>query len=103
MIDFIEEGNEKEALNLANQNLEAEFIVENIPSLEDQGFEYVEVKNIFVEFPYIEEINGIKIPLFKHSQASFILEVPKEIVSDWMDKQDNIYKFNQELLEKWFE
>ena len=44
LIDFIEEGNEKEALNLANQNLEAEFIIENIPSLEDEGFEYVEVK-----------------------------------------------------------
>ena len=56
-----------------------------------------------MEFPYIEEINGIKIPLFKHFQASFILEGPKEVVSDWMDKQDNIYKFNQELLEEWFE
>jgi len=103
LIDFIEEGNEKEALNLANQNLEAEFIIENIPSLEDEGFECLEVKNIFVEFPYIEEINGIKIPLFKYFGASFILEGPKDVISDWMDKQDNIYKFNQELLEEWFE
>ena len=103
LIGFIEEGNEKEALNLVNQNLDAEFNIDSISPFEDEGFECLEVKNIFVEFPYIEEINGIKIPLFKHFGASFILEGPKEVIGDWMDKQDNIYKFNQELLEEWFE
>ena len=103
LIDFIEVGNEKEALNLANKNLEAEFNIDKIPSFEDEGFECLEVKNIHVEFPYIEEINEIKIPLFKYFQAGFILEGPKEVIGDWMDKQDNIYKFNQELLEEWFD
>ena len=103
LIGFIEEGNEKEALNLVNQNLDAEFIIENISSFEDEGFEFVEVKNISVLNPHIEEIDGIKIPLFKYFQASFILEGPKEVIRDWMDKEDNIYKFNEILFEEWLE
>ena len=68
LIGFIEEGNEKEALNLVNQNLDAEFIIENISPFEDEGFEFIEVKNISVLNPNIEEIDGIKIPLFKYFQ-----------------------------------
>ena len=103
LIGFIEEGNEKEALNLVNQNLDAEFIIENISPFEDEGFEFIEVKNVSVLNPNIEEIDGIKIPLFKYFQASFILEGPKEVISDWMDKEDNIYKFNEELFEGWLD
>ena len=103
LIGFIEEGNEKEALNLVNHNLDAEFIIENISSFEDENFEFIEVKNISVLNPHIEVINGIKIPLFKYFQASFILEGPKEVISDWMDKEDNIYKFNEELFEDWLD
>ena len=103
LIKFIEDGNEKEVLNLVNQNLEAEFILENISSFEDEGFEFVEVKNISVLNPYIEENDGIKIPLFKYFQASFILEGPKEVIKYWMDKEDNIYKFNEELFEEWLD
>ena len=103
LIDFIEGGNKKEALNLVNQNLDAEFIIENISPFEDEGFEFIEVKNISVLNPYIEEIDGIKIPLFKYFQASFILEGPKEIISDWMNKEDNVYKFNEEIFEEWLD
>ena len=103
LIGFIEEGNEKEALNLVNQNLDAEFIIENISPFEDEGFEFIEVKNISVLNPHIEEIDGIKIPLFKYFQASFILEGPKEVIKDWMDKEDDIYKFNEELFEEWLD
>ena len=103
LIGYIEEGNDKEAASLANQNLDAEFIIENISSFEDEGFEFIEVKNISILNPYIEEINGIKIPSFKYFQASFILEGPKEVISDWMDKEDNIYKFKEELFEEWLD
>ena len=103
LIGFIEEGNEKKALNLANKNLDAEFNIENISPFEDEGFEFVEVKNISVLNPHIEEVDGIKIPLFKYFQASFILEGPKDIISDWMDKEDNIYEFNEELFDKWLD
>ena len=88
LIGYIEEGNDKEAASLSNQNLDAEFI---------------ELKNISILYPYIEEINGIKIPLFKYFEASFILEGPKEVISDWMDKEDKIYKFNKELFEEWLD
>ena len=103
LIGFIEEGNEKEALNLVNQNLEAEFIMENISPFEEEGFVFVEVKNISVLNPHIKEIDGIKIPLFKYFQASFILEGPKEVISEWMDKEDNVYNFNEELFEEWLD
>ena len=103
LIGFIEEGNEKKALNLVNKNLDAEFNIENISPFEDEGFEFLEVKNISVLNPHIEEVDGIKIPLFKYFQASFILEGPRDIISDWMDKEDNIYEFNEELFEKWLD
>ena len=103
LIGFIEEGNEKEALNLVNQNLDAEFIIENISPFEDEGFEFIEVKNVSVLNPNIEEIDGIKIPLFKYFQASFILEGPKDVINNWMDKEDNIYEFNEELFEEWLD
>ena len=103
LIKLIEEGNEEKAINLVNQNLDAEFIIENISPFEDAGFEFLDVKNVSAKSPYIEEIDGVKIPLFKNISASFILEGPKEIISQWMDKEGNINKFNEELFEEWLD
>ena len=103
LIDLIETGNNQEAIHLVNENLDAEFIVENIEPLEDQGFEFLDVKNLSAQSPYIEEIDGVKIPLFKNISASFILAGPKKIISNWMDKEGNIYKFNEELFEEWLD
>ena len=103
LIELIEEGNEEKAINLVNQNLDAEFIIENIYPFEDAGFEFLDVKNVSARSPYIEEIDGVKIPLFKNISASFILEGPKEIISQWMDKEGNINKFNEELFEEWLD
>ena len=103
LIKFIEDGNNENAINLVNQNLEAEFIIENVSSFENEGFEFLGVKNISVESPYVEEIDGVKVPLFKNISASFILEGPKKIISHWMDKEGNIYKFNEELFEEWLD
>ena len=103
LIELIEEGNEEKAINLVNQKLDAEFIIENISPFEDAGFEFLDVKNVSAKSPYIEEIDGVKIPLFKNISASFILEGPKEIISHWMDKEGNINKFNEELFEEWLD
>ena len=103
LIELIEEGNEEKAINLVNQNLDAEFIIENISPFEDAGFEFLDVKNVSAKSPYIEEIDGVKIPLFKNISASFILEGPKEIISQWMDKEVNIHKFNEKLFEEWLD
>ena len=103
LIELIEEGNEGKAINLVNQNLDAEFIIENISPFEDAGFEFLDVKNVSAKSPYTQEIDGVKIPLFKNISASFILEGPKEIISHWMDKEGNIHKFNEELFEEWLD
>ena len=65
LIDLIETGNDQEAINLVKENIDAEFIVENIDPLEDKGFEFLDVKNVSAQSPYIEEIDGIKIPFLK--------------------------------------
>jgi len=103
LIKLIEKGDEEKAIDLVNQNLDAEFIIENLSPFEDAGFEFLEVKNVSAKSPYIEDLDGVKIPLFKNISASFILEGPKEIVSQWMDKEGNIHKFNEELFEEWLD
>jgi len=103
LIDLIETGNFAEVINLVNENLDAEFIVEDIDPLDDEGFEFVEVKNISAHSPYIEEIDGVKIPLFRNISANFMLEGPKEIIINWMDKEGHMYKFNEELFEEWLD
>ena len=37
------------------------------------------------------------------SGPKMVLEGPKGVISDWMDKEDNIYKFNEELFEEWLD
>ena len=103
LISLIESCNTEEAINLVNENLDAEFIVENIAPLENEGFEFLDVKNMSAQSPYIEEIDGVKIPLFKSISATFTLEGPKEIIINWMDKEGYIYKFNEKLFEEWLD
>jgi len=103
LIKFIEEGNFKKAINLVNQYFDAEFIIENITPFDNYGFEFLDVKNVSAITPYIEEIDGVKVPLFKNISASFILKGPKDIIINWMDKEGDIYKFNEELFEEWLD
>ena len=46
LINLIERGNSEEAINLVSENLDAEFIIENINPLEDEGFEFLVVKSV---------------------------------------------------------
>jgi len=103
LINLIERGSIEEAINLVNKNLDAEFIVENIDPLENEGFEFLHVNKVSAQSPYVEEIDNVKIPLFKNISATFTLKGPKEIIINWMDKQGDIYKFNEELLEEWLD
>lgn len=101
LIKLIENGNREEAINLANENFDAEFIVENVAPLKDKGFEFLDVKNVSAKSPYIEEIDGVKIPLFKNISATFTLKGPKEIIINWMEKEGDKYKFNEDLFFEW--
>tara|TARA_Y100000589_G_C27133399_1_gene621522 strand:+ start:633 stop:1181 length:549 start_codon:yes stop_codon:yes gene_type:complete len=103
LVGLIETCNTEEAIKLVNENLDAEFIVENIEPFEDEGFEFLDVKNVSAQSPFIEEIDGVKIPLFKSISATFTLEGPKEIIINWMDKEGDIYKFNEKLFEDWLD
>ena len=103
LIKLIETGNSEEAINLVSVNLDAEFIVENIHPFDAEGFEFLVVKNVSAKSPYIEEIDGVKIPLFKYISAKFTLKGPKEIIINWMDKENDIYKFNEKLFEEWLD
>ena len=103
LIDLIENGKLEEAINLVNENLGFEFEVDDIPPLEDAGFEFLDVYNINAFCPYIEEIDGVKIPLFGHISANFFLTGPKEIIINWMDKKGDMYKFNEDLFEEWLD
>ena len=103
LIDLIETGNDQEAINLVKENIDAEFIVENIHPFDAEGFEFLVVKNVSAKSPYIEEIDGVKIPLFKYISAKFTLKGPKEIIINWMDKEGDIYKFNEKLFEEWLD
>ena len=101
LIKLIETGNSEEAINLVSVNLDAEFIVENIDPLENEGFEFLHVNKVSAQSPYVEEIDNVKIPLFKNISATFTLKGPKEIIIYWMDKEVDMYKFNEKLFEEW--
>ena len=98
VIELISSGDSESAKKLLEGNFEAEFIIENISCLEENDFEFIETESVSLELPFVEKIDGIDIPLFKWMGASFILEGPKEIISQWMKKnENNYYEFKEEL------
>ena len=102
VIELISSGDSESAKKLLEGNFEAEFIIENISCLEENDFEFIETDSVSLEFPFVEKIDGVDIPLFKWMGASFILEGPKEIISQWMKKnENNYYEFKEELFEEW--
>ena len=102
LIELISSGDIESAKKLLEGNFEAEFIIENISCLEENDFEFVETESVSLELPFVKKIDGIDIPLFKWMGASFILEGPKEIISQWMKKnENNYYEFKEELFEEW--
>ena len=76
LIELIEEGNEEKAINLVNQNLDAEFIIENI-SFRRCWF-WCRCKNVSAKSPYNEEIDGVKILYSKISQQVSHWKVQKK-------------------------
>tara|TARA_S200000501_G_scaffold377803_1_gene437526 strand:+ start:2630 stop:3166 length:537 start_codon:yes stop_codon:yes gene_type:complete len=103
LINLISQAEEEKALDLAKKEFGAEFIIENIEAFEE-GFEFVETESVSLKSPFIEEIDGIKIPLFRWIEATFILEGPKEVIENWMIKnKDNKYLFSEELFDEWME
>ena len=102
LIDLISNSKEIEAIDLASKNFSADYMIDEVAILEQKGFKFLETEGgVFLNGPFIEELNGIKIPLFRWIGAGFILEGPKETIRNWMDKKGDIYEFNEGLLDNW--
>ena len=72
--------------------------------MEERGFKFRETESIFLSDPFIEENEDrVKIPLFRWIGASFLLEGPKEIISNWLHKEGDIYEINPGLFKDWMD
>ena len=104
LIDLISNSKKEEAIDLATKNFEAYYHISGVEILEEKGFKFLETESVSLTDPFIEELKGgKKIPLFRWIGASFFLEGPKEIISNWMDKDGDTYQFNEELFDKWMD
>ena len=102
LIDLISNSEEEKAIDLASKNFTADYMIDEVAILEQKGFKFLETEgSVFLNGPFIEELNGVKIPLFRWIGAGFILEGPKETISNWMDNEGGIYKFNKGLFDDW--
>ena len=102
LIDLISNSEEEEAIDLASKNFTADYMIDEVAILEKKGFKFLETEgSVFLNGPFIEELNGVKIPLFRWIGAGFILEGPKETISNWMDNEGDIYVFNKDLFDDW--
>ena len=104
LIDLISNSKKEEAINLATKNFGGYYHIDNLESLNEKGFKFLKTEDVYLNDPFIEELKGgKKIPLFRWIGASFILEGPKEIISNWMDKDGDKYEFNIELFDEWMD
>ena len=104
LIDLISKSKKEEAIDLSTKNFGGYYHIDNVESLKERGFKFLETEDVYLNDPFIEELRGgKKIPLFRWIGASFILEGPKEIISNWMYKDGDRYEFNKELFEEWMD
>ena len=104
LIDLILNCKEEEAIDLASKNFTADYMIDEVAILEQKGFKFLETEGIFLNGPFIEELNGVKIPLFRWIGAGFILEGSKETISRWMIKnQSSYFEFNNDIFNNWRE
>ena len=101
LIDLISKSKKEKAIDLATKNFVAYYHINNVEILEEKGFKFLETDNVYLTDPFVEELDGVKIPVFRWIGASFLLEGPKEIISKWMDLEGETYKFDKELFDEW--
>ena len=66
--------------------------------------EFIETSSLDLHNTFSEQVNGIKVSLFRWIGAEFILEGPREAVMNWMKKKsDGNYAFDEELFYDWIE
>lgn len=103
LIQCIKNGDENQAIELANANFSAEYITENLPILEESGIAYVGTESVFLRDPYIEQEgdNG-EIALFGSMGARFLMEAPSQIVDKWLvPLEDGSKAFSEDRFSDW--
>lgn len=92
------------AEELVKKWLNAEFLLENLEKLDKLGFQYVETLSTYVSDPFTEEVDGIKIPLFRWIGAEFVIDAPVDVVNEWISK-DGAGKLilDDDALSEWLE
>ena len=103
LINLISNNDQDEAIKCAEKYFNAEYCLDNVSALDDEGFEFVETSSVNLNNPFLEEVDGVKVPLFKWIGAEFILKGPREVVRNWMKEADGKFVFNDELFEEWME
>ena len=103
LIQLISSGQNEEAEKFAIQFFSAEYILDNVDSLDQAGFEFVKTTRVSLKLPFIEENDEFKIPLFKWIGAEFLISGPSEIILKWLKIENDKYKFDNDLFNTWME
>jgi hypothetical protein len=91
------------ALRIAKEHFNAEYNTESISRFEDNGIRYIRTVDTNLNLPFIENDGSTDIPLFKWVGAHFLMEAPTEIVSEWLQTDDDGKQyFSQEKFDDWF-
>ena len=85
-LDLITEKKFKAAEQLAREWLNSEFNFENLERLDELGFRYVKTLSSHVKEPFVEEVDGVKIPFFRWIGAEFVVSAPVHVVKEWLSK-----------------
>ena len=97
-------GNDLDAaIRIAKDYFNAEYNTESITRFEDNGIRYIRTLDINLNLPFIQNDGSNDIPLFKWVGAHFLMEAPTEIVSEWLETDDDGKQyFSQEKFDDWF-
>lgn len=102
LIDAIRSGDDQTALRIAEDNFVAEYNTESIQKFESDGVRYIRTLATNLNLPYVENDGSSEIPLFKWVGAHFLMEAPTEVVSQWLESDENgKQSFSQMLFEEW--
>jgi hypothetical protein len=103
LISLIKAGDSENAIALAKQNFTAEYIPENVQQFEDNGVIFIETLDTGLVNPYLENDDEHDIPLFKWIGANFLMEAPREVIEEWLEKnEDGSRAFSQDKFDDWF-
>lgn len=103
LVEFIANGNEEEALELAKTHFSAKYTTGNIPIFEEHGIKFLNTRDVSLSCPFIEhDADGNEVVLFRWIGASFLMEAPLSIAEKWfVVLSDGSKLFSDEIFCEW--